>query len=96
MKNETSLNHQTPPIANVLLAAGWIPVTKKLPENFQSVLCHTHVGNMVVQSYSLHTEQDYKWFKERFTHWMELPLPPACSYQKGGILNTNNNRKDER
>jgi len=60
-----------------LSCIGWIPVTEILPENFRSVLCHTHIGDMVVQSYGLHTEQDDKWFRGRFTHWMELPLPPA-------------------
>ena len=79
MENKTSTNHENGNDANRLLAAGWISVNEKLPDNFQSVLCHTHIGNMVVQSYSLHTEQDDKWFKERFTHWMDLPAPPACS-----------------
>jgi len=34
MEHETSLNHETPPIANVLLAAGFIPVYEQKPPHY--------------------------------------------------------------
>jgi len=34
MKNETLLNNETPPIANVLLAAGFIPVYELKPPHY--------------------------------------------------------------
>ena len=34
MEHETSLNHETPPIANVLLAAGFIPVWEQKPQHY--------------------------------------------------------------
>jgi hypothetical protein len=54
----------------------WISVKEKLPENLELVLCHTHLGMLISQSYCMYTDQDDKWFKERFTHWMPLPEPP--------------------
>ncbi len=60
----------------VLEASGWIDMNERMPENFERVLCYTHIGNMVVQSYSIHSEQDDVWFKERCRHWMPLPPKP--------------------
>ena len=54
----------------------WISVKDKLPENLELVLCCTHLGYMVSNSYSLHSDQDDEWFRQRFTHWMPLPPPP--------------------
>ena len=54
----------------------WIPVTERLPENSNAVLCITRKGNPFVGRY------DHKWNhwavsgSVTITHWMPLPEPP--------------------
>jgi hypothetical protein len=90
MKNETTLNHETPPIANVLLAAGWISVKEQLPEYGFAVLVCQEGDENTVEICRLESKIERKesishewligktshdsWYYD-VTHWQRLP---AC------------------
>lgn len=55
----------------------WISVKDRLPEENKEVLCFNNSGFIVQNSWLGLTDQDDKWFKRVFTHWMPLPEPPT-------------------
>lgn len=70
---ETSNESAALPLHGVI---NWVATIEMLPENRQQVLCWN--GHRMMQnSWCAHTDQDDKWFKERFTHWGLLPKPPC-------------------
>ena len=54
----------------------WIPVTERIPESNQSVLCYNG-KRMIENSWCKHTDQDDEWFKRQFTHWAICPNKPT-------------------
>ncbi len=91
MKNETSLNHETPPAAKPLLAAGWISVNENKPNNKDKVLVSCEHG-VTMAEYTKFDNGNEMWWAvlcigtyedsgdaKQVTHWMPLPCPPACS-----------------
>jgi hypothetical protein len=95
METKTSLNHETPPAAKPLLAAGWISVNENLPEHENNVLAVLD-GQVCIMNYFSFQENgktNKVWgyvydgingdgiFDDNYypTHWMEIPCPPACS-----------------
>lgn len=71
-------------IANRMIAQQWIPVSERLPERFENVLCYfpeKDYGSPVMVDYNESTREEiavfarqYKWGK--VTHWMPLPEYP--------------------
>ena len=58
----------------------WIPVTERLPENDQWVLCLKDDGDYWVAAWDyidwMWSDQN-EWYAEKdITHWMPLPEPP--------------------
>lgn len=54
----------------------WISVDTLLPKNNEQVLCYNGY-RMVENSYSIGSDQDAEWFKQKFTHWQPLPEVPS-------------------
>lgn len=59
----------------------WIPVTERLPEAGEIVLCHMKYGEMYVLQRDSHAY--YGWVGDRIsyatscvTHWIPMPEPP--------------------
>jgi hypothetical protein len=71
------LKEQLTDLANKMFyeQSEWISVEDALPKNKENVLCYNGY-RMIENSYSMFTDQDQNWFKNRFTHWMPLPSPP--------------------
>ena len=72
-------------IANSVTIQKWIPVTERLPEEYDDVLCYrgSHIGALIdVYTYRGDNkwEDAYGYFEstedEGITHWMPLPEPP--------------------
>lgn len=72
-------------IANGVTIQKWIPVSERLPEQDQEVLCY--MGNFIGTLMDVYTYKgDNKWEDtygnwnytdiEGITHWMQLPQPP--------------------
>jgi hypothetical protein len=73
-------------VADDLISQGvtvqeWIPVTERLPEAGEIVLCHMKYGEMYILQRDSHAY--YGWAGDRIsyatscvTHWMPLPEPP--------------------
>jgi hypothetical protein len=53
----------------------WVPVSERMPENLEIVLCMTHHGTYVATSYCRHTDQDETWFASRFAAWQRITPP---------------------
>ena len=72
----------SPNSTNAVLAAGWISVEDNLPpkNGRYLVTCDNHLYSPYVCVYSTEYGSQYHWNipAGRVTHWMELPLPPAC------------------
>jgi hypothetical protein len=77
--------HTAEDIADMLIANGvtvqeWIPVTERLPENEQWVLCIMKDGRFRVFQWSYIDWQwndELEWYDEYdVTCWMPLPQPP--------------------
>ncbi len=80
MENKTSKNHENGNDANRLLAAGWISCENSLPETEGEFLTYNKANDsMTVQYYDKRVWGYFAVVKADVTHWMELPLPPACS-----------------
>ena len=83
METKTSINHDTPPAAKPLLAAGWISVSEKLPEVTKDYLVTDGTAYMVAAFRLEKQEWDFWsiewWSNDQVTHWMPLPSIPACS-----------------
>ena len=84
-KSKYGIHYQTEKIAYIAGTTAerererWIPVSERLPENNEYVLCLTQLGRVIENSYMHHTDQDVEWFKRSFTHWLPksvLPSPP--------------------
>lgn len=79
-------------IANGVTIQRWIPVTDRLPENYQKVLCiMQYDGEFRVLRWNY---IDYmwntgiEWFKEKdVTHWMPLPEAPKAEMEKADLPN---------
>ena len=61
----------------------WIPVSERLPEDGQSVLVYDRIiSGCAVVTYEkgkwkyYEFEHSVEFFKDIFTYWMPLPLPP--------------------
>lgn len=54
----------------------WVRTDERLPENREEVLVYNHYGQMIQRSYEEFTDQNAAWFKQSFTHWRPLPIPP--------------------
>ena len=56
----------------------WIPVTERLPEKEEVVLCHCRANIIETLAYYDESWQGYsgRYMKGFVTHWMPLPEPP--------------------
>lgn len=62
----------------------WIPVTERLPENYQSVIVHRDDGGIFIWEYFGESPTEECWIDDHsnvystytVTHWMLLPEPP--------------------
>lgn len=57
---------------------GWISVEERLPGSGEDVLCYNGF-RMVDNCWEKYTDQDDRWFKRAFTHWMPLPHKPIIN-----------------
>lgn len=58
----------------------WLSVDEAMPEAQQEVLAFEPIMGYIVQkSWWYHSDQDDKWFKRTYTHWMPLPEQPSES-----------------
>ena len=91
METKISLNHDTPPAAKPLLAAGWISVSEKKPNNKDKVLVSCEHG-VTMAEYTKFDNGNEMWWAvlcigtyedsgdaKQVTHWQPLPCPPAYS-----------------
>lgn len=67
-------------IANGVTIQRWIPVTERLPDNLQTVLCYTNFDEVRMWQWN---ERWKSWIglvadygKDVVTHWMPLPEAP--------------------
>ena len=76
MKTETTLNHETPPIAKVLLAADWIPVSEKLPKKGLKVKCKLscNIGFNTTEKILYRMKHSGEWndYSKLVTHWKTI------------------------
>lgn len=70
---------------------GWIPVTERLPEDYEKVLTCDHKGNIHVMGHHHDfiapfgiTSHDPRYFP--VTHWMPLPIRPGEEMRNHNIL----------
>lgn len=58
----------------------WITVKDRLPEEWTFVLAYNEklmlTRGFAIQYWVEFTDQNAKWFKKNFSHWMPLPKPP--------------------
>lgn len=72
------------PAADVEQKRRWIPVTERLPENYQSVIVHRDDGGIFIWEYFGESPTEECWIDDHsnvystytVTHWMLLPEPP--------------------
>ena len=64
-------------LANGVAVQRWIPVTKRLPELFKTVLVYDSTAKSVESAYmTRHKEWIGVVINHNITHWMPLPEPP--------------------
>ena len=62
--------------------AGWIPVTERLPENYEAVMTCDEKGRIHIMAHHHNFQTPFGIVKGNFmgyspvTHWMPLPEPP--------------------
>ena len=75
-------------IAHGVTVQEWIPVTERLPEHGNVVICFMKFGEQRilqwdnVSSWWLGYEHGDDWQKADITHWMPMPQPPKA--ERGG------------
>ena len=70
-------------IANGVTIQKWIPVTERLPEEMEWVMCacidnsvHILRYDFIMDDWDIHHKPNACYHKSYVTHWMPLPVPP--------------------